>query len=353
MNANIHDRIESIAGAIALGEADDAQRQEYRRHIADCALCLRDLGGEHEIERVAATVTAARDAETWEPRLRNIVTGRSRLRTRKLQYGLGIAGLSLALSLGVHAIVVSSLSPLNVAEQNPSLGSGVTRVSLEQGSRSGFGASVVQAPPQRQLVVTHNVVQMQRAPVNPQPATAPGSAKNARTPSRQIASIVVHPKTAPQQSAQSNRPVWEQPEQAWRTVATTTTTSQMETAPQSLTHSAESMQFGPLRRDRDVAVAGGETAINPQPPMIAYDEGAQGTAVFEVLVDERGAPTKCVITKSTNYLVLDNAVCKAAMGARYLPKIQDGRAVAGVYHDAFTFRMQENPSIEGLPHIIK
>jgi TonB family protein len=98
---------------------------------------------------------------------------------------------------------------------------------------------------------------------------------------------------------------------------------------------------------------GGETAINPQPPMIAYDEGAEGTTVFEVLIDERGNPTRCVITKSAGYAVLDNAVCKAAKDARYVPKTVDGRAVAGVYRDAFTFRMSQNDqNIEGIPKSI-
>ncbi len=84
--------------------------------------------------------------------------------------------------------------------------------------------------------------------------------------------------------------------------------------------------------------------------MIAYDEGAQGTSVFEVLVDDRGTPTKCVITKSSGYAVPDSTVCKAAMSTHFSPNIQDGRTVPGVYHDAFTFRVQDNPAIEGIPH---
>jgi len=98
----------------------------------------------------------------------------------------------------------------------------------------------------------------------------------------------------------------------------------------------------------EAAPLGGETAINPQPPMIAYAEGAEGTTAFEVLIDERGMPTKCVITKPAGYRFLDEAVCKAAMKARYSPKTLDGRPVPGLYRDAFTFRVSSNES-DGLP----
>ena len=52
-------------GAIALGEATDAEREAYRRHIATCAACLNANGGEREIDRTMARVAQARDAETW------------------------------------------------------------------------------------------------------------------------------------------------------------------------------------------------------------------------------------------------------------------------------------------------
>jgi TonB family protein len=98
---------------------------------------------------------------------------------------------------------------------------------------------------------------------------------------------------------------------------------------------------------------GGESAINPQPPEIAYYEGAEGTTVFQVRVDERGAPTKCMITKTSGYRILDDAVCKAALSARYTPKMVDGRAVSGLYSDAFTFHLSEdNPNVEGVPQTI-
>jgi hypothetical protein len=63
-------RAEMLAGAIALGETDEAQRDSYRNHLATCAGCRNDLGGEREIERVMATARQARDSERWEPVLR-------------------------------------------------------------------------------------------------------------------------------------------------------------------------------------------------------------------------------------------------------------------------------------------
>jgi len=101
---------------------------------------------------------------------------------------------------------------------------------------------------------------------------------------------------------------------------------------------AESLALVPAVRD--AVPLGGENAIVPHPPKVAYDEGAEGTTAFEVSLDQRGTPVKCTITKSSGYAVLDDAVCAAAMKARYSPRTLDGRAVSGIYRDAFTFRSE-------------
>ncbi|MBV8490330.1 MAG: energy transducer TonB, partial [Candidatus Eremiobacteraeota bacterium] len=75
---------------------------------------------------------------------------------------------------------------------------------------------------------------------------------------------------------------------------------------------------------------------------LAYDQRAEGTAVFDVAVDDRGTPQKCTITKTSSYMVLDVAVCKAAMNVRYSPKLINGKPVPGTYHDAFTFRLNDD-----------
>jgi TonB family protein len=61
---------ERLAGAIALDEACDAEREVYRNHLARCPQCVSELGGEREIERVMKSVARARDDERWEPDLR-------------------------------------------------------------------------------------------------------------------------------------------------------------------------------------------------------------------------------------------------------------------------------------------
>jgi hypothetical protein len=58
---------EALAGAIAIGEAEEPARNAYRRHLATCERCRQEFGGEREIERVMAAVERARDAESWEP----------------------------------------------------------------------------------------------------------------------------------------------------------------------------------------------------------------------------------------------------------------------------------------------
>jgi TonB family protein len=105
---------------------------------------------------------------------------------------------------------------------------------------------------------------------------------------------------------------------------------------------AESIAVAPSYIIRDVTPVGGVTAINPKPAPIAYAQGAEGTTAFEVAVDERGTPTKCTITKGSGYASLDVAVCKAAMGAKYTPRTVNGKPVASVYRDAFTFRNNNN-----------
>lgn len=342
-----------LAGAIALGEASEDERREYREHVATCPQCLNALGGECEIERVAVTVATARESEIWQPELRDVVSARAQQHRRSLRYGFGVASLALVLSLGVHALVAGRLVPLSAtAPQTLAVNADVPaeRVSLEQ--RAVQQPKALAIVPQRRFILQHNIVLIARAPLAAPPAIAAHPTEQAKR-----ADIVAETVHAPPQgsasSEQSNVPVWRRNEaDAWRTVATTTTTSLSESAPQTLTHRAESLRVFAQHLTREATPIGGETAINPQPPMIAYDEGAEGTSAFEVLIDDRGNPTKCIITKHAGYTVLDDAVCKAAMQTRYSPKTVDGRAVPGLYRDAFTFRLT-NDTLEGVPKQIQ
>jgi TonB family protein len=330
-----------LAGAIALGEATDGERREYRQHLAGCSTCLQALGGEHELERTAAIVGAARECEVWQPDLSDAVASKMQARKRVWRFGLSVLGICLAVSFVLHVAIASGLAHLTPTLADPLvLNYGGMRIALE---RRG---PVPKSPPpvaQRRMVVVHNVVQLSRAPVaNVAPATDRGSKAEPTSAPRQIAAAIVHPdpQTADPTGAQSNVPIWRRGAGAdtWHTIAKTTTTAFTESAPQVMNGRLESIQIAATYTTRDAAPIGGDTAINPQPPMIATDEGAQGTAVFAVSIDERGVPTKCTITKSSNYPVLDTTVCSAAMKAHYTPKTVNGKAVPGVYTDAFTFR---------------
>jgi TonB family protein len=337
----VHDRIEAIAGAIALNEASDEERREYREHIASCAECLQTFGGECEIERVAATVSSARESELWQPQIGDAIAKGEQRRSRALRWAVSAFGVVLVAGLGARAL------PIAVAGHDAPV----------RATRTVAHATLPKAPAdalpaQPRLVVTHNVVQIARAPL-PASVAASVMAPPKVGKARDLVAITVHPDTGAQTQspAQTQIPVWRRDDvTAWRTVARTTMTSVTETAPQSFTHNAEAIQIA-ANYTHEVAPVGGETAINPQPAMIAYDEGAQGTTAFEVLVDEHGAPTKCVVTKSAGYPVLDIAVCKAAMKARYTPKVVDGRAVPGVYRDAFTFHLDDT-SDDGLHPLV-
>jgi hypothetical protein len=95
------DRAETIAGAIALGEADEAQRDAYRSHLAICGRCRALLGGERDIERVMTTVANAREAERWEPDLRAAGT-RPRVRYGAWRWVTALAAAAV-LIVGVRA----------------------------------------------------------------------------------------------------------------------------------------------------------------------------------------------------------------------------------------------------------
>jgi len=67
---------QTLAGAIALGEATESERDRYRAHLAGCGQCVNEFGGERELERVATVVAQARDDERWEPDIRKALARR-------------------------------------------------------------------------------------------------------------------------------------------------------------------------------------------------------------------------------------------------------------------------------------
>ncbi|MHB8364720.1 MAG: energy transducer TonB [Vulcanimicrobiaceae bacterium] len=335
MSAGTHRRAAEIAGAIALGEASDSERVEYREHLSRCTACLQAFGGELEIGRAALLVAEARDGELWEPEIGALPAQRIERHGRLWRLAFVSLGGAMVLSLALHAAIAAGFARFYPGLAAPVvIDAGATRIVLER--RSAPPPQAALPAPQRHLLVVHNVVRLSQAPAAS--GRAESVALQVARSGRQIARVTVHPDPAAT-SAVPNLPIWRRAE--WTTVAQTTTTSLSETAPQARANSAESLQIVPAYPTREAAPIGGDTAITPQPPLIAYDEGAHGTAAFEVRIDKHGKPTKCIITESSGYEVLDVAVCKAAMKARYTPKMVGGHARAGIYRDAFTFRMSD------------
>jgi TonB family protein len=238
----------------------------------------------------------------------------------------------LLLAVGAYAIfsvnsnraVVQPASPVTVAD--------AVKVARVARSAERIRAHLpARALPHDRLVVVHNVVTLKRAPVAPPPAPVAARpsvrhASQAAKPASEIADSTV---AALSPSAREKRSI-----AALRTQQTAAPPAER----------AESLAVFPSSVSiRDVFPLGGENAIVPRPAPIAYSENATGTTAFEVNVDERGVPVRCTITKASGYLVLDEAVCRAAMRARYSPRTIDGRPVQSLYRDAFTFRTGDEP----------
>ncbi len=309
-------RAEITAGAVALGEASDAERDAYRLHLSNCRRCLEGLGGEREVERTMQLVAHARDAESWEPDIRVALRDRTGVSRRVWRFGL-VAVASIALvSIGIRAWNPAAVKP------------DTQRVAVTSRVSGGAPHAEIRPPAGHDLVVLHNVATLKRPPLG---AVAPPRVARAAAPKHAapiVARTVIKSAAPTVVAAAGPSQRDESSVAALRTVGT---------APP-LPQRAESIAVLPASTvNHDVVPVGGEGAIVPHPSAIAYYENAEGTSAFEVSVDERGLPVKCSITKSSGYLVLDDAVCRAAMHARYVPRTINGRAVASLYHDSFTF----------------
>lgn len=326
---------EIAVGAIALGEATQAQREAYRAHIASCAACLRANGGEIAIERAMDCVARARDAETWDPDMTRVVRDRIARPSRAWRHAFGTLAVCVALVLGAHLVSAGALKNIAPSFADPLVVhyDGQRLVLEKRSVEQQAQAKVVAAQPR--VMVVHNVVNLDRVAAAPQRvARAPHLAAHHVAP-RHIAYT-----RAPASLGSDGIPVWRQGGGAFTTVSHTTTTTLNEAG--NATGDEASIVVAPAYAARDAAPIGGETAISPKPPMIAYAEGAQGTTVFKVFIDAHGVPTKCAITQSSGYLSLDNAVCHAAMAAKYTPHTVNGKPEPGTYLDAFTFRTSDS-----------
>jgi TonB family protein len=331
-------RAEVLAGAVALGEASDVERDEYRRHLSGCGRCITALCGEREIERTMQAVAQARDTESWEPDLRAALRDSVRAKRRAWGFGISAVAAAVVVSIGVHAFVAAGFKQIGVSSANPIVvGYDGQSIVLEHPAPA-HASAVRHTPPRRaasgghDLLVVHNVVTLKRPPA-PTPAARSARKASATTPRAAVRPPSRHVPASRAAAAATEIAALTPTQRDERAVAALRTVG---TAPPPAQR-AESIAVMPPTI-REVVPVGGEAAIVPRPPSIAYYENAQGTTAFEVSVDERGAPLKCTITKSSGYLVLDEAVCRAAMQTRYSPRTVNGRAVSSLYRDAFTFR---------------
>lgn len=316
MMTNECKRAEVTAGALALGEATDVQRDDYRRHIAQCGSCLTNLGGEHDIAATMNVVARARDEERWQPEARIVLRHQTRP-NRIWKFGFGALAVASVAWIGVylfaprapmmtlHATVAANVPAAPHAQRHDTRG--------------------------HDLVVVHNVATLRRPPL---PAPAPRAVAIAPAPVR-IPAVEPRAHRAPAAHAPSVVAVTDP---SLRDEGSVSAQRNVGTAPAPAERAESIAVLPPPGITHDVIPLGGEDAIVPHPPAIAYYENAEGTTTFEVSVDERGMPMKCSVTKSSGFLVLDEAVCAAALRVRYSPRTINGRAVPGVYRDALTFQ---------------
>lgn len=327
---------EISAGAIALGEASQQQRESYRAHVASCATCLDSFGGEIAIERTMACIPRARESETWDPDMTRVVRDRIARRSRAWRWAAAAVASCVAIVAFAHVVSGSALRSMTPTLADPLVvhydGGRLVleKRSVEQQAR----ATAAVAAAQPRVVVVHNVVNLARIP-----AAAPQRVARVREPAAHRAAPR-HLAYVPPNGRADGVPVWRQGGGAFTTVSHETTTTTTNEAG-AVSPNEASIVVAPAYAARDAAPIGGETAINPKPPLIAYAEGAQGTTVFKVAIDARGTPTKCTITQSSGYRSLDDAVCRAAMAAKYTPRTVNGTPEPGIYLDAFTFRTSD------------
>jgi anti-sigma-K factor RskA len=100
---------ELVAGALALGEASDSERQGYRKHLAGCPECVDVLGGEREIERAMEIVAQARDDERWEPVARVEPAARRRSFANVWRFAAACAAALVVAFIGVRAFYPTAL----------------------------------------------------------------------------------------------------------------------------------------------------------------------------------------------------------------------------------------------------
>ena len=83
---------------------------------------------------------------------------------------------------------------------------------------------------------------------------------------------------------------------------------------------------------------GGAWVRNSDYPRKALRQQLEGTVEFTLDVNAHGCPTRCVVTRSSNVPILDEATCRLLMRrARFGPAEKDGKRVPATYSNHFTW----------------
>ncbi len=102
---NAHDRFESLAGAVMLGEATPHERASFDAHAASCDRCRADVS---DGALVTARIALASESERWRPAQPIVERLRSR-RSARARVTLGALGWAVALSLVINVAFVSGI----------------------------------------------------------------------------------------------------------------------------------------------------------------------------------------------------------------------------------------------------
>jgi len=102
-----HAPFESLAAAVALGEASAEERAAFATHAAGCAECAADLSEASPL----ALLREAREGEDWRPSVSDAVMSRVReVRTRNSRLVFGALGYAAALSIVLNIALVTGVA---------------------------------------------------------------------------------------------------------------------------------------------------------------------------------------------------------------------------------------------------
>ncbi len=146
IGAGAHARYEALAGALALGEADAAERAEFVAHAVDCAQCRADWS----LGSVRDLIEGASSSEVWRPSVasgvRQLLAEAGSRRGRRVVTTFGYA---IAASLALNVLFVTGFAgrALDAVRQAPEFYSQTQRITLERRPQRSATASLERTQP--------------------------------------------------------------------------------------------------------------------------------------------------------------------------------------------------------------